>query len=783
MQNLRRLLPSAGSLIVFEAAGRLASFTAAGRELGMTQAAVSYAVRGLETQLGVPLFHRRHRQVRLTEAGERFFADVTLGLTHIRKSAEEMRALGVGSHVTLSASTAFASFWMMPRLQQFREDLPGIDLRIQTADRDLDIVAEGIPLGIRGGDPQDWPSYELLPLAPEEIFAVAGAAYAARFGLPTTGRPRLAPTDPSRGAVPRGRQLGRLVPLRRAFLRRGRHRPAHQRLRAGHPGGDGGTGHRHRLAAPRREAARLRPAGPRHRPRDDHGQGLLCRVAEGGWALGQRTPRARLAGGAVGAQTPEARPPLARESGYAGLMPIRHLSETMINQIAAGEVIERPASVVKELVENALDAGARRVEIATAGGGLALIRVSDDGSGIPRDELALAVARHCTSKLSDDIADIRSLGFRGEALPSIGSVARLTLRSRTPGGDGYEIRVEGGEVSAAPAPANRGTVVEVRDLFFATPARLKFMKGERAEATAIADVVKRIAVAFPAIRFTLSGSDRSTLDLQAEGDGEEARAARVARVLGEDFPKNALGIDAEREGVRLSGLVSIPSFNRANALQQYAYVNGRPVRDKLIAGAIRGAYADALARDRHAVAALFIDIDPRLVDVNVHPAKADVRFRDPGLVRGLIVGAIRQALAAAGIRPATSGAAGMVWMALHSVRARRPMPIRVRPTTTAAASPNSVRDRRRLRSARSPSRPLEMAGFGGARRPRSMPARHRGPAPTRAPERARRTRLLVGAGSERRGRRSTATTSSLRPPIRWSSSTSMRPTNASSTRR
>ena len=186
MQNLRRLLPSAGSLIVFEAAGRLSSFTAAARELGMSQAAVSYAVRGLEDQLGVPLFHRRHRQVRLTEAGTRFFADVSLGLSHIRKSAEDLRQLAVGSHVTLSASTAFASFWMMPRLQQFREDLPGVDLRIQTADRDLDIVAEGIPLGIRGGDPQDWPTYEALPLAPEEIFPVAGAAYAARFGLPRT---------------------------------------------------------------------------------------------------------------------------------------------------------------------------------------------------------------------------------------------------------------------------------------------------------------------------------------------------------------------------------------------------------------------------------------------------------------------------------------------------------------------------------------------------------------------------------------------------------------------
>ncbi|THF58589.1 DNA mismatch repair endonuclease MutL [Ollibium composti] len=341
-------------------------------------------------------------------------------------------------------------------------------------------------------------------------------------------------------------------------------------------------------------------------------------------------------------------------------MPIRQLSETMINQIAAGEVIERPASVVKELVENALDAGARRIEVVTAGGGLSLIRVTDDGGGIAEPELALAVARHCTSKLSDDIHDIRSLGFRGEALPSIGSVARLSIRSRTAAGDSAaEIGIDGGHVSAVrPAAANRGTTVEVRDLFFATPARLKFMKGERAEATAITDVVKRIAVAFPAVRFTLAGSDRSTLELPAVTEND--RLARVAQVMGAEFPDNALAIDAEREGVRLTGHVSIPSFTRANALLQYVYVNGRPVRDRLLAGAIRGAYADVLPRDRHAVTALFLELEPALVDVNVHPAKADVRFRDPGLVRGLIVGAIRAALAGAGIRPATTGAAGMM---------------------------------------------------------------------------------------------------------------------------
>ncbi|UVK53471.1 DNA mismatch repair endonuclease MutL [Mesorhizobium sp. AR02] len=343
-------------------------------------------------------------------------------------------------------------------------------------------------------------------------------------------------------------------------------------------------------------------------------------------------------------------------------MPIRQLSETMINQIAAGEVIERPASVVKELVENALDAGASRVEVVTAGGGLNLIRVTDDGSGIPEPELSLAIARHCTSKLAEDINDIRSLGFRGEALPSIGSVSRLSIRSRTALGDSAaEIGIEGGRVlPVRPAAANRGTTVEVRDLFFATPARLKFMKGERAESSATSDVVKRIAIAFPAVRFTLAGSDRSTLELPATDDSPEGSLRRVAQVMGAEFPDNSIAIDAMREGVHLTGHVSIPSFTRANALQQYAYVNGRPVRDKLIAGAIRGAFADVLPRDRHAVTVLFLTLDPAIVDVNVHPAKADVRFRDPGLVRGLIVGAIRQALADAGIRSATTGAAGMM---------------------------------------------------------------------------------------------------------------------------
>lgn len=343
-------------------------------------------------------------------------------------------------------------------------------------------------------------------------------------------------------------------------------------------------------------------------------------------------------------------------------MTIRHLNETIINQIAAGEVIERPASVIKELVENAIDAGATRIEVVTAGGGKTLLRVTDNGSGIPSDELPLAVSRHCTSKLTDDVHDIRALGFRGEALPSIGSVSKLTLKSRPQDAEsGFEVIVNGGHLEGPrPSALNRGTIAEVRDLFYATPARLKFMKTDRAEATAITDVIKRIAIAFPHVRFSLSGTDRTPLELPATGTGVDATLERIGQILGKEFSENALHIDAERDGVRLAGFAGIPSFNRGNALHQFAYVNGRPVRDKQIFGALRGAYSDVIARDRHPVAVLFLTLDPSLVDVNVHPAKADVRFRDPGLVRGLIVGAIKQALSQSGIRPATSGAEAML---------------------------------------------------------------------------------------------------------------------------
>ena len=339
-------------------------------------------------------------------------------------------------------------------------------------------------------------------------------------------------------------------------------------------------------------------------------------------------------------------------------MSVIRLPEAVINRIAAGEVVERPASVVKELMENAVDAGATRIEIATANGGKTLIRVRDDGAGMGRHDLVLAVERHCTSKLplkdKADLLDIRTLGFRGEALPSIGAVSRLTITSRPrdertqdDGDDGaWSVTVEGGKTGEAkPAALSRGTQVEVRDLFSSTPARLKFLRSDQAETNAITDVFKRMALAFPSIRFSISGSDRATLD-SAPGTREE----RVADVLCGGFAENALAIDAEREGVRLTGLTSLPTYHRGNAQLQYFFVNGRPVRDKQLLGAVRGAYADTLARDRHPVLVLNIELDPHQVDVNVHPAKADVRFRDPGQVRGLVVGAIRQAIAGESLR-------------------------------------------------------------------------------------------------------------------------------------
>ncbi|WP_156851644.1 DNA mismatch repair endonuclease MutL [Bartonella refiksaydamii] len=343
-------------------------------------------------------------------------------------------------------------------------------------------------------------------------------------------------------------------------------------------------------------------------------------------------------------------------------MIIRHLSENIINQIAAGEVIERPANVVKELVENAIDAGATRIEIVTANGGKNFIKVSDNGCGIPADQLTLAVSRHCTSKITNDVHNICFLGFRGEALPSIGSVAKLKLTSRTQDADSAsEIIVTAGKiVGPKPAAANLGTIVEVRDLFFVTPARLKFMKTDRAETNAITDMIKRIAIAFPHIRFSLSGSDRTSMELPATEKSTKGKLQRITQIMGKEFAPNSIALNAERESVRLTGFTCLPSFNRGNSLHQFAYVNGRPVRDKFLWGAIRGAYSDVMTRDRYPVSILFIDLPPADVDVNVHPTKADVRFRDSGLIRGLIVGAIREALHQTGVRSTSTCSEAML---------------------------------------------------------------------------------------------------------------------------
>ncbi|CUH65196.1 DNA mismatch repair protein MutL [Thalassovita gelatinovora] len=341
---------------------------------------------------------------------------------------------------------------------------------------------------------------------------------------------------------------------------------------------------------------------------------------------------------------------------------IRQLDEGAINRIAAGEVVERPASAVKELIENAIDAGARRIEVAIADGGKTLIRVTDDGCGIAADQLALALSRHATSKIDgSDLLDIHSFGFRGEALPSLGAVGRLRITSRVDGSEAAQITVTGGQMGAVkPAALNRGTVVELRDLFYATPARLKFLRTDRAETQAINDVVKRLAMAEPFIGFTLrdvsgGGEGRVTFRADAEsGDLFDALHGRLARVLGSEFAENALKIDAERDDFMLTGYAALPTYSRGSAVAQFLFVNGRPVKDKLLIGALRGAYFDFLSRDRHPAAALFVECDPHRVDVNVHPAKSEVRFRDPGMVRGLIVSALRHALAEAGHRASTT---------------------------------------------------------------------------------------------------------------------------------
>lgn len=335
-------------------------------------------------------------------------------------------------------------------------------------------------------------------------------------------------------------------------------------------------------------------------------------------------------------------------------MTIRQLPPNLINRIAAGEVVERPASVVKELVENAIDAGAANIDIAADGGGLALIRVSDDGHGMEPADLALAIERHATSKLpDDDLASILTLGFRGEALPSIGAVSRLAIASRARSArDAYEIAVDGGRKAALkPAPLKSGTRVEVRDLFYATPARLKFMKSERAETLAITDAVKRLALAKPEIGFTLSIGGRTTLRLEAcEAGLLDHGLARLGRILGEEFVADALAVRAARGAMLLEGFAGLPTLNRQNALQQYLVVNGRPVRDKLLTATVRAAYGDLVPHGRYPMLALFLDLPPDEVDVNVHPAKTELRFRDAQGVRSLLIGALKEALGEGGHR-------------------------------------------------------------------------------------------------------------------------------------
>lgn len=354
--------------------------------------------------------------------------------------------------------------------------------------------------------------------------------------------------------------------------------------------------------------------------------------------------------------------PAPKISGPSGRPVIRQLDEAAVNRIAAGEVVERPASAVKELVENALDAGAARISVDVADGGKTLIRVTDDGCGMTGDDLPLALSRHATSKIDgSDLLNIHSFGFRGEALPSLGSVGRLTITSRVAGGEAATITVAGGRMGPVkPAALTRGTVVELRDLFFATPARLKFLRSDRAEMQAVTEVVRRLAMAEPTVGFTLrdvTGGGEGRVLFRADptgGDFFDALHARLAGVLGAEFVENALKIDVDRDGLRLTGYAALPTYSRGSSVQQFVFVNGRPVLDRMLLGALRVAYFDFLSRDRHPAAVLTITCDPERVDVNVHPAKAEVRFREPEAVRSLVITGLRTALSGAGHRASTT---------------------------------------------------------------------------------------------------------------------------------
>ena len=383
-------------------------------------------------------------------------------------------------------------------------------------------------------------------------------------------------------------------------------------------------------------------------------------------------------------------------------MPVRQLPIQIVNRIAAGEVVERPASAVKELVENAIDAGASRIDIFTEGGGRRRIAITDDGAGMTRDDLALSVDRHATSKLDDDedLLRIRTLGFRGEALPSIGAVSKLDITTRHASEPhAWALNVHAGAKSdVMPAALTGGTRVEVSDLFYATPARLKFLKTDRTEAEAVREVVRRLAMARPDIAFSLAGEERAPVTWAAALPGAAGRLTRLGDILGADFRASAIEVRSERDGVIVEGFAAAPSLTRANALGQYLFVNGRPVRDKLILGAVRAAYADYLPRDRHPVVALFVTLDAQEVDANVHPAKTEVRFRNAGLVRALIVHALKEGLAREGRRTAanTDGAAIMAF----------------RPGNLPGNLPRGGWDWRR-----SPSYPAAPASFDGAAAP------------------------------------------------------------------
>lgn len=357
---------------------------------------------------------------------------------------------------------------------------------------------------------------------------------------------------------------------------------------------------------------------------------------------------------------------------------IRLLDEAAINRIAAGEVVERPASAVKELVENALDAGARRIAVDYAAGGKVLIRVTDDGCGMGPEDLPLAVARHATSKIDgSDLTNIRSFGFRGEALASLGAVGRLAITSRPRGEDGHRLVVEGGRMGpVTPASAAPGTVIELRDLFYATPARLKFLRSDRSEAGAIAEVLRRLAMAEPSVGFILTEvtegePPRVILRLDPEnGDLFDAMQRRLTRLLGADFTANALRVDVERDGLHLAGYAALPTYSRGTSVQQFLFVNGRPMQDKLLYGALRVAYLDVLSRDRYPAAVLNLICDPERVDVNVHPAKSEVRFREPDAARSLIITGLRSVLQGGAMRASST-------VADATVQALRPEPPRV----------------------------------------------------------------------------------------------------------